>query len=89
MTDPSASPDTDDVDYAEATPEPASGRGMPRWVKVSGLIAAVLVAIFVAAQLLGVGGDHGPGRHIGDDDPAAGATDHDDNTPPPGMDHDG
>lgn len=90
MTDPSAYPDNDDMDEAQTAPEPASVRGLPRWVKVSGLIAAVLVVVFVAAQLLGVGGDHGPGRHSGDDAPPAGATENGgDHTSPPGMDHDG
>jgi hypothetical protein len=90
MTDPSRYPDSDDVEDAEPPPEQSSSRGMPRWVKVTGLIAAVLVVIFVAAQLLGVGGDHGPRRHGGDDAPPAGATENDgDHTPPPDMDHDG
>jgi hypothetical protein len=36
---------------------------MPRWVKVAGVVAAVLVLVFVALMVFGVGGDHGPGRH--------------------------
>jgi hypothetical protein len=40
---------------------------MPRWVKVTAIVAGVLVAIFVVLQLTGVGGQHGPGRHtLGD-----------------------
>lgn len=38
--------------------------GTPRWVKVIGLVVAVLVALVLLAQLGGVGGDHGPGRHL-------------------------
>ena len=33
----------------------------PRWVKVFGIIAFVLVLVFVILQL--TGGGHGPGRH--------------------------
>ena len=35
--------------------------GLPRWVKVSGIIALVLVVLVLV--LLLAGGDHGPGRH--------------------------
>jgi hypothetical protein len=34
----------------------------PRWVKIFGLIAAVVVAVFLV--LLLTGDDHGPGRHV-------------------------
>ncbi|CAA9249638.1 MAG: hypothetical protein AVDCRST_MAG93-1690 [uncultured Chloroflexia bacterium] len=34
----------------------------PRWVKVSGIIALVLVLLVVAMMFIG-GGEHGPGRH--------------------------
>ena len=37
--------------------------GMPRWVKVSLLVGLALVLMFVLAQVTGVAGDHGPGRH--------------------------
>lgn len=33
----------------------------PRWVKVFGIIAIVLVVLFVIVQLTG---EHGPGRHM-------------------------
>lgn len=36
----------------------------PRWVKIFGIIAIVLVLLFIIIQLTGIGGDHGPGRHI-------------------------
>jgi hypothetical protein len=46
-----------------AEPDPGSTSGMPRWVKVFGIIALVvalgLVILFVAS-----GGEHGPRRHI-------------------------
>ena len=35
--------------------------GMPRWVKVLGLVALVLVVLLVVVLL--AGGGHGPGRH--------------------------
>lgn len=40
----------------------------PRWVKVSAIIAAVLIVGVVLVMAL-AGGDHGPGRHTpgGDD----------------------
>jgi hypothetical protein len=44
--------------------------GTPRWVKVFGIIAIVLVLLFVI--LLLTGRDHGPGRHLRSADAAAG-----------------
>ncbi len=41
-----------------------STTGAPRWVKVSGSIAVVLV-MMVGVMLLIGGGDHGPRRHSG------------------------
>jgi len=39
--------------------------GTPRWVKVSGVVALVLLVLVVIALLTGGGpGDHGPGRHM-------------------------
>jgi hypothetical protein len=38
--------------------------GMPRWVKVSLIVALVLAVLVVVVLLVGGGvGDHGPGRH--------------------------
>ena len=39
--------------------------GIPRWVKVSGIIVIALVVLVMVLLLTGVGGDHGPGRHTG------------------------
>lgn len=36
----------------------------PRWVRVSGTIAIVLVLLIVILKITGFGGNHGPGRHI-------------------------
>lgn len=35
----------------------------PRWVKIVGIIALVLVLLVGIMLLAGVGGEHGPGRH--------------------------
>lgn len=52
-------------DAVDSTAEPGGGppEGMPRWVKVSLIVVAVLVALFVIVNLTGAGGEHGPGRH--------------------------
>jgi hypothetical protein len=49
MADPPNSPD----------PRPPS---TPRWVKVSGIVAAVVVVAIVISAL--AGGEHGPGRYM-------------------------
>lgn len=36
----------------------------PRWVKVLGTIAIVLILLFVVLKVTGIGGAHGPGRHM-------------------------
>lgn len=42
----------------------------PRWVKVAVSIALALVLLFVILKLTGIGGNHGPGRHIPGIEPA-------------------
>ena len=38
--------------------------GPPRWVKVTGVVVAAVVVLFVVLHLIGGGGaQHGPGRH--------------------------
>ena len=37
---------------------------MPRWVKVSAIVVGVLILLFLVLQLTGIGGQHGPGRHV-------------------------
>lgn len=44
-----------------ADPSPYS---TPRWVKVFGIIALGLILLIVIMMFTGVGGEHGPGRHI-------------------------
>jgi hypothetical protein len=49
------------------------GRGStpstPRWVKVFGIIFIVLVLLVVIIMFTGVGGKHGPSRHISSGNP--------------------
>jgi hypothetical protein len=60
MADPPRGPDTgEDADVAA---DHGSPPGMPRWVKVSGIIVAVLVLLVVIVMLIS-GGGHGPRRH--------------------------
>lgn len=48
----------------ESRPDPSDVEppGMPRWLKVSGLVVVVLLALVLVVSLI-AGGDHGPGRH--------------------------
>jgi hypothetical protein len=48
---------------AGVTTDRGSPPGMPRWVKVSGIIAAVLVLLLIVGLLIS-GGGHGPRRHV-------------------------
>ncbi|MCG5465505.1 hypothetical protein MED01_003789 [Micromonospora sp. MED01] len=43
---------------------PGTPTGVPRWVKVIGLVVAALLVVFVVIQVSGVAGEHGPGRHL-------------------------
>ena len=47
---------------ARGEPAPGSPPGVPRWVKVFGIVAIVLVLLLGGLMLFG-GGSHGPGRH--------------------------
>lgn len=38
--------------------------GMPRWVKISGVVVAMAILLAVVLMISGVGGPHGPGRHL-------------------------
>lgn len=42
--------------------DPPSYPGAPRWVKVFGIIAGIVVLLIVAVIFIG-GGEHGPGQH--------------------------
>ena len=56
-------PNTDSPDpNLQHTPsELRSTSGPPRWLKVSGIVVVVLVALLLILML--AGSDHGPGRH--------------------------
>jgi hypothetical protein len=55
--------------------DPDAPPKVPRWLKISGVVVGVLVLLFVILQLTGVGGQHGPGRHLpGGDTPPASVT---------------
>ena len=51
--------------------DPLPYPGTPRWVKVSGIIAVALALLVAIAILTGVGGPHGPDRHVSDADEAS------------------
>lgn len=52
------------IDESKERPNVVQPPEMPRWVKVSGAIAIILVLLFVILKLTGIGGEHGPGRHL-------------------------
>lgn len=62
MADPSRSPDSNGNtgDEASAGPDRGSITATPRWVKVFGMIALVVVVLFVILHLTG----GGLGRHL-------------------------
>jgi hypothetical protein len=72
MGDPPPYPDSEGVtgDETRVGPDRESKPGMPRWVKVSGIIAIVLVLLVVIIVLVS-GGEHGPGRHIPEGTPGS------------------
>ncbi len=53
---------TPHTDADEGTPP-----GMPRWVKIGAIVVGLLVLLFVVLQLTGIGGEHGPGRHMSEE----------------------
>jgi hypothetical protein len=59
MADRPGDPDTGED--AGVAADHGSPPGMPRWVKVSGIIVAVLVLLVVIVML--ISGGHGPRRH--------------------------
>lgn len=57
-----------------ATYDRESTTGMPRWVKVGGLVLALAVLLFIVMLLVGGVGRHGPARHASSSDGGATAT---------------
>lgn len=70
MVDPPQEPGTRDKTGELPGRTPAAG--VPRWVKVSGVIAVIAVLLFLVMLL--VPGDHGPGRHFAGQAPLVGVT---------------
>jgi hypothetical protein len=62
MTDHRTGPDAGNG--TTSVPASSAHPGLPRWVKVSGIVVAILAAVVVVIMLV-VGGEHGPGRHGG------------------------
>ena len=58
--------DSPEAHMADPPPYPNSREeaGMPRWVKVLGIVVAVVVLLVVALMFIG-GGGHSPRRHGG------------------------
>ena len=50
-------------DAAAEDDDPYAGTGIPRWVRVLGIIALVVVVAFIVLMVAG-GGEHTPGRHL-------------------------
>jgi hypothetical protein len=48
----------------EKMAEPPAYPGTPRWVKISALVAGIVVLLIAVVLLTGIGGPHGPGRHL-------------------------
>ena len=46
-----------------SAPADESPPGVPRWVKVFGASAGIVILLVVVAMIL-IGGRHGPGRHL-------------------------
>lgn len=50
--------------HSDSRKDTANDTGMPRWVKILGIIALVVILLLVVLMLVGGGGGgHGPGRH--------------------------
>lgn len=54
--------------YLEQTVPPQTRYSTPRWVKVFGAIAVVLILLAGIILITGVGGPHGPFRHTSSGD---------------------
>jgi hypothetical protein len=53
-------PAIEETSMADPSPDTADDEGMPRWVKVSGIVAAIVVVLLAIMLLSG----HGPGQHF-------------------------
>lgn len=48
-----------------ARPGGSKAPGAPRWVRVCAVVAGAVLVLLLVLKLAGVGGEHGPGRHVG------------------------
>lgn len=60
-----AEPQSDSQNDPGLGPRREATTSMPRWVKISLIIVAVLMLLFIVLKVTGLGGEHGPGRHLG------------------------
>ena len=58
----SDAPNRDTGEETSAVRDRPSPPGMPRWLKVSGIVVVVLILLVVAVSFI-TGVQHGPGRH--------------------------
>ena len=72
---------------SETPDKEAHMAGTPRWVKVFGIVALLVVVLALVLILTGRGGQHSPRRHIspGGATPTNGTGGH--TGPPPGVTH--
>jgi hypothetical protein len=77
MADTASRPESGDETGLE--PDRGSITGTPRWVKVFGIVALVLVLAFIILHLTGRGFSHGDHTGSGEDAPGRGHSGH---TPP-------
>lgn len=59
------------MSQSDIRPDPGSPPGVPGWVKVFGIVALVLVVLVAIIMVTGIGGEHGPGRHLSAGNPAS------------------
>jgi hypothetical protein len=48
--------------------DPLHYPGTPRWVKISGIVVGILVLLIAIVMFTGIGGPHGPSRHLSSGD---------------------
>ena len=62
--------DQSNPDVVAASDDGEALTGVPRWVKMSAVVAVLVVLMVVFVLATGGAGEHGPGRHSGGDDKA-------------------
>lgn len=64
INDIASSPSANTGDKTRVSSNRESPPGIPRWLKVFGIIVIGLIVLFVILQFTGVGGQHGPAMHM-------------------------